>query len=100
MIFLLQYNICFCLLAGNWLDLIIKVNVGGGVGGGRQANAVTPYRVSGLICDVFDSAGRSAIMVWDDQTKKWSKTGDMKAAREHHGVSAIDIDLATLNACQ
>ena len=39
-------------------------------------------------------------MVWDDETKKWNKIGDMKEAREHHGVSAIDIDLATLEACQ
>ena len=46
------------------------------------------------------SADRSAIMVWNDETKKWSKTGDMKEAREHHGVSAIDIDLATLEVCQ
>ena len=39
-------------------------------------------------------------MVWDDETKKWNKIGDMKVAREEHGVSAIDIDLATLEACQ
>ena len=49
---------------------------------------------------MLDSAYRSAIMVWDDETKKWNKIGDMKEAREHHGVSAIDIDLATLQACQ
>ena len=40
------------------------------------------------------------ILAWEDETKRWSKRGLMKEARVRHGVSAIEIDRETLNACQ
>ena len=49
----------------------------------------------------WDDYSESAdILAWDDNTKTWSKTGLMKEARLNHGVSAIEIDWNTLNACQ
>ena len=49
----------------------------------------------------YDQYSASAdILAWDDVTKKWTKTGLMKEARVHHGVSAVSIDWETLNACQ
>ena len=41
----------------------------------------------------------SDILLWDEQTKIWSKVGDMMEARGYHQVSEIDIDFATLTAC-
>ena len=40
------------------------------------------------------------ILAWDDDTKRWARSGLMKEARAQHGVSAILIDWDTLNACQ
>ena len=40
------------------------------------------------------------ILAWDDETSKWSHVGDMKKPRVLHGVSAIDTDIATINACK
>ena len=40
------------------------------------------------------------ILAWDERTKKWSKIGEMKEARKHHGVSSVVVDSNTLNACQ
>ena len=40
------------------------------------------------------------ILVWDDETSTWAKTGEMLEPRKFHGVSAIELDLATINACK
>ena len=47
-----------------------------------------------------DFSASADILAWDDQTKKWSKTGLMKEERINHGVSLIEIDWDTLNSCQ
>ena len=43
---------------------------------------------------------RSDILLWDDLSKTWSKVGDMKEERAYHKMSLIEIDMATINACQ
>ena len=62
-----------------------------------------PYMFGGKIGPAnsgWTASSSADILAWDDDTKKWSKTGSMKEARDHHGVSAIAIDWDTLNACQ
>ena len=61
-----------------------------------------PYMFGGNIGPANSGWSVSAsadILAWEDDVKKWSKTGLMKEARDHHGVSAIVIDWDTLTAC-
>ena len=62
-----------------------------------------PYMFGGNIGPpLVGGSGTSSadILSWDDARKEWSKTGQMKEARDSHGVSAIVMTWDTLNACQ
>ena len=39
------------------------------------------------------------ILAWDGGSKKWSRVGEMEDARKFHGVSAVELNWDTLNAC-
>ena len=62
-----------------------------------------PYMFGGNVEPAAAGWGKietADIMAWDDRTKEWSKVGVMKEARRDHGVSAIEVNWATLNACK
>ena len=62
-----------------------------------------PYMFGGNVVPAAAGWGKietADIMAWDDRTKEWSKVGVMKEARRDHGVSAIEVNWATLNACK